>query len=171
MANPFLGIITSNLKELYTNMINSLLEDDSLTVPCRLVYTGSKWTLCPNCLTSPITGRSTNIYNGTGPAPFTQSTCSICNGIGKLNTQSTEIIYMAVLWNYKDWIGVQINSPAGLVQTLSKIDTLDNIKRANEILVDTNIEQYVKHRFQRLGEPNAIGLGASSYVLTMWERI
>ena len=61
MANPFSGIITSDFKTLFTNMIDALLEDAALTVPCQLTYEGTKWTLCPNCLLSPVTSKSS--YN------------------------------------------------------------------------------------------------------------
>ena len=60
MSNPFSGIITTEFKTLFTNMIDSLLEDDALTVPCRLTYEGTKFTLCTNCVPNPISGRSTN---------------------------------------------------------------------------------------------------------------
>ncbi len=171
MANPFEGIITSEFKELFTNMIDSLLEDTALTVPCRLVYEATKFNLCANCVPNPISGRSTNVFQTGGPAPFFTGSCPICHGVGRLPDQQTEIIYLCVIWNYKDWIGdVPVHSPDGFVQTISKLDTLDNIKRANEVLIDTNIEQYTKHVFERDGEPNMQGFGNSSYVFTMWKR-
>lgn len=171
MSNPFSGIITSDLKTLYTNMIDALLEDTALTVPCKLIYEGTKWTLCPNCRISPISGRSTNVYNGTGPVSFSMGTCPVCNGDGRLQHQTNETIYMAVLWNYRDWIvEIPVNYPEGHIQTISKINTVDQIKRANEMVVDTNIEQYSKHIFEREGEPNPLGFGADSYVFTMWKR-
>ena len=171
MANPFEGIITSAFKTTFTNMIDSLLEDAALTVPCRFVYMGTKWSECANCRVNPISGRSTSVYRSGGPVPFSGSVCPVCNNNARIPDQSTETIYMCVLWNYKDWIGgIQTNSPEGLVQTISKLDTLDNIKRATEVVVDTDIENYVKHVFEREGEPNMCGLGANSYVFTMWRR-
>ena len=152
-------------------MISSLLEDDALTVPCRLIYTGARFTLCPNCIFSPISGRSTNVYNGIGSSSFSVGSCPVCHGVGKIPDQKTEVIYMAVLWNEKDWLGnLPVNSPDGMVQTISKIDTLDQIRRANEILIDTNIEKYEKFIFKRSGDAVACGLGASSYVFAFWER-
>ncbi len=171
MTNPFSGIITTDFKNIFTNMIDSLLEDGALTVECRLIYEATLWTLCVNCIFSPMSGRSTGAFQSGGPAPFSGSTCPICNNIGRIPDQKTELINLCVLWDYKDWIGdVKIHSPDGFVQTLSKLDTLDQLKRANEILIDTNVEKYVKHVFERSGESNVLGLGTSAYVFTMWKR-
>ena len=171
MANPFSGIITSDFKTLFTNMIDALLEDAALTVPCQLTYEGTKWTLCSNCLLSPITGKSTGQYNGTGPVNFTYGICPVCGGIGRIADKQTDTFYMCVLWDYKSLIGnIKVDSPDGFVQTISKINLLDNIKRANEILIDTNIKAYEKNVFQKYGESDYLGLGASSYIATMWER-
>lgn len=171
MSNPFSNLITSDFKDIFTNMIDALLEDDSLTVPCRLIYEGSKWTECNNCLVSPISGRSASKYRSGGPVAFSGSVCPVCNNIGRIVEHETETIYLAVLWDYKNWIGnVKVNSPEGSVQTISKIDTADQIKRANEIVIDTNIENYVKHVFVRNGEPTPYGLGTDSYIFTMWAR-
>jgi aminopeptidase C len=81
-----------------------------------------------------------------------------------------------VLWNYKDWVGWngipdQSMTPFGQCQTLSKMSTISNIKNAQEIILNTDIEKYVKHRFQRISEPNPIGFGADSYIVVMWKRI
>jgi len=171
LSNPFSGIITSDFKEIFTNMIDALLEDEALTVPCRLIYEGTKFTLCPNCIVSPITGRSAGLYNGSGPHSFTTGSCPVCNGVGRINDQQTEDLYLCVLWNYKDWIGdIAVNTPDGYVQTISKIDTLDSIKRANKILINTDLQTYVKHYFTRSGEPTPVGLGSDAYIFTMWRK-
>ena len=160
MTNPFSGIITPELKTLFTNMIDSLLEDDALTLPCKLVYEGSKFILCDQCTINPMTGRSTD------------SSCPKCHGNGKISVTASEVVYMAVLFDYKDWIDkLPVNSPDGYVQTISKIDTLDNIRRTNYIIVNTDIENYVQNKFQKFGESSFCGFGASSYVVTTWKRV
>ena len=171
MTNPFSGIITTAFKDTFANMIDSLLEDSALTVPCRLIYTGTKFTLCPNCLFSSITGRSANIYNGTGPVNFSHSTCPVCNGIGRLPVESTEDIYLAVIRDYKSWLSnVAVDNPEAYVQTISKTTTLDQIKRANQAVLDTNIENYDKNLFTRYGEPMPVGF-AEEYIFTMWKKV
>lgn len=171
MANPFSGIITSSFKTLFTNMIDSLLEDDALTLPCQLIYEGTKFTLCTNCTPNPMSGRSTNVYKGGGPAPFYTGSCPICHGVNRIADNQTESLNMAVIWDYRQWLGdMAVQNPEGFVQTISLIDTLDNIKRANEVIIDTDIQNYVKHVFEREGEPNPQGFGASSYVFTLWKK-
>ena len=173
--SDFTGIITSAMKTLYTDAIDSLLEDTACTVPCRLIYGGADaWSYCNNCLWSTVRNRSSGVYNGTGPQSFSVGNCPVCNGRGKIPSDSTETIYVIPLWNYKDWIWSQgtidVQFSYGFVQTISKLTTLDEIKRAKEMVLDTDIEAYEKHRYQRHGEPNPIGFGASSYIFTMWKR-
>ena len=89
------------------------------------------------------------------------------------NTTNSNLI---VIWNYKDfvgWKGVPDNTtiPFGHCQTMSALSTLSNIKKAKEIILNTDLSAYVKHRFERMGEPNPIGLGNDAYVITTWKRI
>lgn len=171
MTNPFSGIITTAFKDIFTNAIDALLEDAALTVPCRLIYSGTKFTLCYNCLISPITGRSTNIYNGTGGVPFAQSTCPVCGGVGRLSIELTEDIYLAVIRNYKDWVGgIIVDTPEAYVQTISVISTLDQIKRANQVILNTDITNYAKNLFIRYGEPMPVGF-SEEYIFTMWKKV
>ena len=171
MVNPFAGIITSEFKTLFTNAIDSLLEDSACMVQCKLIFESTKWNATANT-PKIVGGRSTNYFRSGGNAPSTVGQHPQTFGQAKVPDQQTETIYLAPIWSYKDWIGdIKVHSPEGMVQTISKIDTLDNIKRANKVEIDVAISKYGKNTFQRSGNPNPIGLGASSYVLTMWERI
>ena len=174
--SSFTGIITSQFKTLFTDMIDALLEDSALTVPCQLIFTNTQFTECPNCIYDSQSGRSSNLYNDTGPISFDQGVCPYCHGIGSVVTDNTLNLNLMVLWNYKDWIGWNgipddTGMAFGQVQTISKISTLPDIKNAQEIIIDTDIQHYVKHRFQRSSEPNPVGLGADSYIATMWKRV
>lgn len=172
MANPFLNIIPA-LKPIYQNAIDAILDSTGLTVPCRFYY-GSKPAACPNCLIDPIGKKSANKYNGTGPTPFPDSTiCPVCAGLGLLAGMSTDSFPLAIIWNYKDWIdvGVHVDDPGGYVQSISSISILPNIRQATEMIMDTNIEQYQRNRFQLFGEPNPAGFGQDTYVICMWKRI
>ena len=90
----FEGIITAEFKQLFKDAITALLEDTALTVPCQLIYGGTKWTDCPNCLFSPATNKSTGIYTVGGPVPFYTGVCPYCNGAGRLSEEDTENIYL-----------------------------------------------------------------------------
>ena len=172
MANPFLGLITPAFKTLFTDVMDALLEDNACTVPCRLIFSGTKYTDCTNCI-KPVGGGTANLYQSGGPVPFRGGQpCPLCGGAGLILSDETETVFLLVLWNYGDWIGVPnaISRPAGMVQTISKMSTIGQLKEANEIIIDTDIESRVKHRFVRDGEPNICGLGASSYITTMWSK-
>lgn len=161
------------MKTLFKDALDSLLQNDALTRPCRFIYSGTKFEDCTNCLIGPG-GRSANIYQEGGPIPFRSGQmCPMCNGNSKTISRSTEIIYLMIIWDYKDWLPMNspVNTPEGKIQTLSKIDTLDEIKRANEIVVDTDIESYARYRFQRDGEPNPCGFGASSHTIAIWKPV
>jgi len=175
MSNPFSGIITSEFKTLYTNAIDALLEDDACMVQCTLVYEGSKFTDCPNCIFDPVTGKSSNIYVSGGPLEFHTGICPYCGGMGRIEDKQTESIYLLPLWNYRDWIGWAGTAEGsraadGMIQTISKMSTITSIKRAKEVIINTALTQYTNHTFTRASEPNPCGLGNDAYIFTMWKR-
>jgi len=169
-------LISSAFKQLYITAINQLLADDALTVPCTLVYGDTKWTDCPNCKLLP-NGRSSNIYQTGGPLPFTHGVCEYCHGVGRLPETSEDSVYLAVIFDSKSWIkwskeSVSPHSPASFVQTISKFaETYTKLKKAKYVVMDTNIEDNTRSRYERFAEPEPVGLGASTYVITMWKRI
>lgn len=170
--NPFSGIISTEFKTLYKNMIDALLETTALTLPCRFVYSGTKFVKCPNCQFNSMTGKSNNIYVSGGPISFSHGTCPYCNGDGKIPQESNESFNIAVLWDYRKWIavGATVKNPEGMIQTICNLGLIDEIKKAKEIIVDTNIEKYVRHRFIRDSEPTPAGLGSDDYIVTLWRR-
>ena len=175
MTNPFSGIITQGLKDLHKNMIDALLEDTALSRPCRLVYSSTKYEDCNNCIFDNIGRRSSGRYQPGGPVSFNLgATCPVCNGIGRIATEESEDnIYLCILWDYKQWINfdVRVQSPEGKVQTLCSIDLTPKIKRANYIILATDVEEYIHHKFQRDSEPQPCGFGANNYISVMWKRI
>jgi hypothetical protein len=84
-----------------------------------------------------MTGRSSNVWKPTGSIEFSQGNCPYCYGVGQITSEGTLNLNIAVLWNYRDWIGWN-NIPDdnrtafGNVQTLSLLSTLTDIKRAKE---------------------------------------
>jgi hypothetical protein len=154
-------------------MIDSLLEDDALTVPCRFVYSGNKFTKCPNCKFNGITQKSANIYQSGGPIAFSKGTCPFCSGEGKIAAESdSEIINLAVIWEPRKFlsVGQVIKNPELAIQTICSMALINRIKKVKELVVDTNIEKFVRHNFIRAGEPTPIGFGADQYIVTMWSR-
>ena len=177
MTNPFTGIISSAFKNHFYNAIDALLENTACTVPCQIVNGDTKFTDCPNCEYSPALGRSSNKYTTGGPIPFSFGICPYCKGVGRIPEESTETIYLALIWDYRDWInwtGVDARtlSEQGYVQSISILaDTYTKIKSAKSIIMNTSLENYKHHKFARFGEPNPIGLGDDRYIMTMWKAI
>lgn len=180
MSNPFSGIITSDMKTTFTNAIDALLEDSACMVPCRLYYGDTKWTDCPNCYYDSLTKRSSGRYRAGGPMSFTLGICPYCHGLGrKETTETTASIYLMPIWDSKEWVGVNSRDgqrpytgiPESMLQTMCKFQYYDEITRAKNVLIDTNIEDYTKRFYEKFGEPEPCGFGASSYILQMWLRI
>lgn len=168
------GIITQGFKNLHNDAIDALLETTALTVPCQLVYGGSADTECDNCLVNHMTRKSTGVYRFGGPIPFPKGkTCPRCSGYGTIKQENTETIYLAVIWDYKNFINVSNNLviPEGMIQTICRNIYYDNLKRCKFLYADTNISAYEKQKFQRDGEFDFAGLGSSRYVIGMWKRV
>lgn len=155
-------------------MIDELLRVNSLSLPCKLIYEGSKFTECPNCVPDPISHKSSSIYKVGGPIVFADGQiCPYCHGMGVDYSESSDIINMLVLFDYKNWINFnyRIHSPEGLVQTISKFTEYTKIKKCNKIIIDTNIQNYTESYFIRNSEPEPCGFGDSSYIFTFWKKI
>lgn len=175
--NPFSGIISPEFKNLFNSAIDSLLEQNALTVPCILKYISAnkEQNLCNNCFFDSISLLSSNRYNGSGPQPFTENTiCPVCLGKGVLsNSSKQENIYLAVIFDSKYFINYNsklIDIPAGSVQTISKIETINKIRNANEIIFNSKISNYDDYVYQRAGDPQPCGLGDHKYIITLWTR-
>jgi hypothetical protein len=173
MSNPFLGIITPSFKLLHKQMIEAVLADEALTVPCTLYYSGTKFTECPNCIFDSINKRSTNRYKSGGPVPFSNSVCPYCQGVGRKASISTEPMYLATIWDSKQWIlsNPNIKMADISVQTMSVVSTYDNLKRASKVQIDDTIKGYGIADFERVGDPEPLGLGDNAFVICSWKRI
>ena len=174
MSN-FTGILTTEFKSLFTDAIDELISSTGFAKPCRLIYGETLWTTCPNCVYDAVNNRSSGVYKAGGTLAFYHGVCPFCKGKGRIESDNTETIYLVPLWDYKDWVGWKsgdlTRSPVGYVQTISAMSTITKIKRAKEIVIDTDIEKYAHHKFTRDGEPTPIGFGTDAYIFTMWKAI
>lgn len=174
MTNIFSNIINSDFKNLYDQAIDSILENNALTVPCSIYYDTPNNNFCNNCLFDPINNRSLNIYNGTGPSAFPENgICSICNGYGKIEKSKSEIVYLAVIFDSKYWLNWDsktVNIGNGTVQTICKMDLLPKLMNAQYMTMDTAIQSYRSHQYSIAGDPTPCGLGSNRYIITMWSR-
>jgi len=177
MSNPFSNIINQNFKNIFNNAIDTILEQGSLTVKCKLIYSSSiiEASLCNNCIFDSISLLSSNIYNNTGPQPFPEfGVCPVCLGKGTIESKNKEeIIPLAVIFDSKYFLNYNsksINITTGMVQTLCKMEIINKIRNADEIIFDTNIENYGNYVYQRYGDPEPCGLGDNRYIATLWIR-
>ena len=173
---PFSGIFANPaFKNIFTNAIDSLLTNNALTVPCQLIFQNTTFNSCPNCLYDTMSGKSTSIYKTGGPIVFNKGICPYCHGLGNIAADNTQTVNLMVIWDYKQWIGWHgvpelTMTPFGHAQTLCSVSLLPAIKAAKNIILDTDVQAYVKHLFLRVSEPNPIGFGKDSYIATMWKR-
>jgi len=161
------------MKTLYTNVFSALLYDDSITVPCTIKYSATKFEVCENCIYDNIGQKSANKFRPGGPIPFSfGGICPMCNGTGKRSSESSENLNLMIIWDYKEFIGVgTVNNPEGMIQTITFIANTPKLKRADELLAATNIGDYVRHRFQRISEPEPCGLEGDKFISVLWKRI
>ncbi len=179
MADPFAGIITAEMKTTFTQAIDSLLESAACTVPCRLITRGTRFTSCSNCVFDPIGNKSSNRWLNGGAIPFPNGQlCPMCGGVGKIPDENTSTIDLMPIWDARQWVSFggmvrEHTTQTGhdFVQTMSKFATYDELTQATEIIIDTDIEGYVRNRFARVGNPEICGFSASSYIFTMWKRV
>lgn len=171
MPNPFAGIISAEFKATFKYAIDSLLETTALTVPCIFYFGDTKFTNCPNCKQG-MGGLSSNKYNGTGPVPFSNTICPVCVGKYKLPVNTNETIYMAVIWDHKKWLdlGINISTPDNYCVTMSKITTYASVVQAKNMMPNSDIQNVVKSKYEREGNPRPLGLGEDAYILTIWKK-
>jgi hypothetical protein len=158
-------------KQVYNEMIDTILSNTGLTTPCTLIYESTKLQQCPNCVYDTMSKKSANIYKAGGPLQFaTGQTCPYCLGNGTTtNYSSEEAVYFALLTNAKDFISV-INQPNIVAQTICSISYIDKIRKCSKIIFNTDIPNLTNNIFIRVDEPQPVGLGDNRYIFTSWAR-
>ena len=171
--SQFTGLLNSNFKTLYKDLITEAIR--GFSVNCRLIYGDTIFTDCQNCIFDSTSGRSSGRYKNGGPIPFNFGQCPYCRGLGKLATEHTDDISLAPIYNYKEWlptaISMGIQNPSGMIQTIGHFEDIDNLRRAKEIIVDTDVLDYVTSRFVLYGEPEILGFGESTFLSVIWKRV
>lgn len=178
MSNPFQNIISAELKSLYDNAIDAIVNEGGLAVPCGLSYSGQQiQNFCNNCVYDPITKLSANIYNGTGPNYFPDgSVCPVCMGNGTTDTDTlvnTSTVYLAVILNPKDFFPISnqiANITDGYIQTICNIQLAPQLRNAVGLTLLTDINNYGNYEYERSSDPTPAGFGSHRYIITMWKR-
>jgi len=177
MSNPFSGLISQELKNTFNNAIDSLLEQNALSLPCKIIYDNQINSLyCNNCIFDNISLLSSNMYNGSGPRPFAEgSVCPVCMGLGltkNSGSSNSETVYLAFIFDSKYFLNFNntINIPEGSVQSLCNISLLNKIKNASEIVFDNNLSQVAHYKYERASDPEPLGFGDNRYFITLWKK-
>jgi hypothetical protein len=168
-----MSIDFTSLQNLYKNQIDMLLASTGLTTKCLLNYGISKKSLCPNCIYDSNLKKSSNKYKPGGPRQFTSGRiCPYCNGTGYYGVVTVEEIYVAVIWDYKDWVikPINIENPSGMIQTISDKTLFAKFKKCKDLTV---VYSSVNSNplFRLYEEPTPAGLGDNNYLIVNWERI
>mgnify|MGYP001617715808 FL=1 len=99
---------------------------------CLLVYP-QKREPCINCISSSETGRSADLYNGTGPESFPDFTiCPYCFGEGFKSVSPTESIRLRFYQDPKNWVntGTSFQAVDGLAQIIGYMSDFSKVQRA-----------------------------------------
>lgn len=170
--NPFDTLLTPALKQLYNNAIDALLNpSNGLVQNCILRYLSSpsQQGLCNNCIYDSISKLSSNMYNGTGPKPFSDGgICPVCIGAGLIDgvasSATSEVVRIAVIVDSKKFINIAntVNIDSGIIQTISNKDLIAKLHNAFELEVH-NIT------YQRISEPQHCGLSDHKYITILWK--
>lgn len=173
MSNAFSALLNDSFKNLFVEMIDGILDQQALSVQCKLEYETTDSVYCNNCIFDPILDKSFNKYNGGGPLSFAEgSICPVCGGFGKVVCDSNENIYMAMIFDSKYWMNwgpsfVQIPNLAA--QSLSSITLMPKILNTSRMSI-VNVNGYDNGYYYRAGQPTPMGLGPHKYILTNWTR-
>lgn len=165
--------LTTDMRQLATDAFDDLL--DQLAKPCRLIYTSGQL-LCPNCVIDTSNGRSANVFNGTGSAPFDDfSLCPVCYGAGVIGENATEVVNFSIAMDPTSfWVKPPKNFqvPAGSIQTKFYLRDLPKVLKARKMVVQTSLEAFIRWVYHLDGEPLSPGnIVQDRYVVCNWTRV
>lgn len=177
MTNIFSGLISQDFKNIFNDAIDSLLEQNSLSLPCTIVYDNQINNIqCNNCIFDNISLLSSNIYNNTGPYPFKEGgVCPMCMGLGLIKNSgknNSETVHLAFIFDSKYFLNTNkaLNIPNGSVQSLCNINLINKIKNASELIFDNNLSNLAHFKYERASDPEPLGLGDNRYIITLWNK-
>jgi len=162
--------LPTSLITKFNEGIDAIIE--LVKVPCVLSYT-PKITSCPNCYIDPNTGKSNSRHKSGGPIPFaTSSICPYCNGLGQIQVNVDETVYLCVYFSPKDFkkLAPNIEVPAGAMLTKGYMSDYPKIQKAIELSVHSNTEGITNFRYKRFKEVIPSGFKSDRYFLQFWER-
>jgi hypothetical protein len=149
--------------------------DGGLAKPCTLVYP-AKTVSCTNCIFDTQNNRSSNRPRSGAPQPFNPgSTCPACAGKGLKLQPATELLHLKCTWDnkrfHKPFAYNDIRLANSLVELKCHISHLPKLLKAEYIIVNTEMEPYVRQKYRMVGEPgDPSNIVQGRYCVTYWER-
>jgi hypothetical protein len=114
-----------------------------------------------------------NRYLHGGPMPFTFGSCPMCGGAGFKALTQTATIQLRLYFSPKDWrkLGISVNKPESSVVVIGYMSELSKLKRANHLLLVSDIQKYNTWKYQLASEPLPHGFQKDRYFIATLEQI
>ena len=162
--------IPSSVFEVYNEALLLFTRTATLVYPAKRED-------CPNCSFNSLGTRtkSISIYTPGGPVPFERGMpCPYCNGRGYKEVETSEDITARIYWERKYFldVGVAIDAPDMLIQTICFMKDYDKVNKANYLIPRySNMDNYAKQKFQRYGQsyPQGFKQNETKYFVTFWK--
>ena len=146
---------------------------ENFGVNCKLIYP-SRRIACVNCVSgrSMVGSTSTSRYKHGGPMPFNFGNCPTCGGQGYKEEEQTTTIKLRIYYKGEEFVKVNnLNVADADAQVIGFIYDLPKFNRANEILCDSDQEDYHKWRFTRSGDALPHGFKHNRYFIALLKRV
>lgn len=162
--------IPQSVFDKYNDAVDDMI-NSNFGVNCKLVYPPIR-AQCTNCVFDSIGRKSANKYAHGGPAPFNFGVCPVCGGSGFKESESDTTIKMRVYYELKSFIKITgtVNIPDGAVQVIGFLSDVEKFKRANRIILNSDLEGVAGDVYERLSEPQPHGFKRNRYFICMLKR-
>jgi len=174
-SNPYASILNASVRQEFSNLIDVLVSDAGCTLPCKLFYSSAKCIDCENCISNPMIGGSSGVYQSGGPIPFGKGmTCPLCVGKGKIHVEESEELNLVVIWDSKEFVKLGLNKfdhpkvADGFAQTLCRIEWYWKIMNTEYVILNL-CDECLNQKYKRITIPEPCGFCPPKYILTLWQ--
>lgn len=160
MAVPLFQITSdTEITGLVRDGIDTMIEE--LGRPCKIYIEGIKQQ-CPNCNFDQIQGRSSGIYNGTGPKPFSSPPCPVCKGTGYDPTTNyqTVIKTFSIKRNLKqqELVAAGITDiPQDVIRIKGYVSDVPPLLQMKYMIIDYLNTDFIEEKCVKLSNPSPTG--------------
>lgn len=163
--------ISSDIIDIFQSRIDALINQLGKNILLEFEKIRSP---CPNCEFDTMRGRSTGIWIPGGPRPFARGRrCPWCKGNGFEETDNNKCIKALLKWSAKDVAhhGITLSDHKGVVRIKTFLTEFDDLKRAETIIVNHDIQNITRLRVRLIKGPTPVGLREDRYCVSFWELI